>query len=355
MEKQEGVTRSGFIDFIKGVSIIGVFIIHVILLIPPGHDYFMLGQFIDVLFRFAVPVFIGVLGYMTYKKYINIDNWSVFIKSKFLILGVPYILWSIVYLYFVPNHYYIPKTDIGLFSGIFLGDAEVHLYFMIAYFLFILLTPSIVAVLKSFSRRFMSKILLLISMLHLLYIAIMENVLLSRNTELINNTFYIVTEGKLPIHWLIYYCSGVVLAMYIKKFSSWLKRNELLIRFSVPIIVLLNVLLIVVLLITNRSQVIYFSPYLYPITLSAVILLFIFYKTLFFEKANGYIAYLGKNTFQFYLSHILFIKVVFIYVFNSDITIINLMATFILSFIMTIIYTILYNRFINYPKKRRRS
>ena len=46
----------------------------------------VLGLYIDHLFRFAVPIFIGILGYMTIRRYINIESWSLFYKKRYYIL-----------------------------------------------------------------------------------------------------------------------------------------------------------------------------------------------------------------------------------------------------------------------------
>ncbi|MGR9635540.1 acyltransferase family protein [Bacillus cereus] len=91
--------RNNLIDFIKSICILGVMCIHTVGLSFSVENISVLGLYIDHLFRFAVPIFIGILGYMTIRRYINIESWSLFYKKKILYIVIPF-LYLVFYLLF---------------------------------------------------------------------------------------------------------------------------------------------------------------------------------------------------------------------------------------------------------------
>ncbi|RXT04112.1 acyltransferase [Ammoniphilus sp. CFH 90114] len=314
--------RFRFLDFIKGWSILGVIVIHIELLITADHPLVVMGQIIDMLFRFAVPVFIGVLGFMTYNKYWGMDNWDSFLLHKARTYGIPYLIWSTVY-YFTPDIYYL-RPDLGVLSSVVFGYSEVHLYFMVAYFGFILLTPFIVLGGRQMTASSLTGVLVSVVILHLGLLYTAEQSIWQGSLD----TFYLNTDARLPLHWMSFYALGLLLAIHQERVVTLAKKgNKILIRVCMALSYLLFAVFLVE---SRRTYFIYYTPFLVPFSVLALLLLGGLYPRVESNRLVSFITFIGRNTFPIYLSHILWIKIAYLFVAQGQVSMIYLLLIFLL-------------------------
>ncbi|WP_284642321.1 acyltransferase family protein [Paenibacillus silviterrae] len=299
------MTRSGLIDFLRGWAILGVITIHVLLLVPKegiSEEMLYLAHWGDLLFRFAVPFFIAILGFMTYEKYRHTQSWLSFYRKKLLYVAIPFLLWSWLYTgapdIFTDYLDYVRQDA----AGILLGYAEIHLYFMIVYLGFIVLTPLVVGlfrILPSSSHPLLAWGLLLV---HLVVLYQVEADIFAGRFD----TFYIQTESHLPLHWFGYYAAGMLLSMTRSQLLSWLQRHRARIMLLGALLIPLYLVLIDSMVEMQVYLYIYHTPVLYISSGLALLLLSWLYAWVG-QRWARWIEWLGRYSFAVYLSHVLWI------------------------------------------------
>ncbi|OUB88486.1 hypothetical protein BK784_28640 [Bacillus thuringiensis serovar medellin] len=340
--------RNNLIDFIKSICILGVMCIHTVGLSFSVENITVFGLYIDHLFRFAVPIFIGILGFMTIKRYINIESWSLFYKRKILYIVIPFYIWSFIY-YLTPNVYPFTNGEEGkqYWWQILNGESEIQLYFMIAYFLFLLMTPLVICLYKKLSRVAFIIICLLLLLGHVLLLTYSDYMVWVKKMDF----WYTTLNYSLPIHWLAYYLIGILMALFEKKISHFIIRSKKYFNKSIRFAISLFLYLLVVMafLVTIRGLKPYATVYLVLLSLVALYVLFNLYDILKTKKVVGYFCFIGKNTFPIYLSHVLFIKVLF-FLLEKYLSFVNLIIIYIGCLIFSLFYTLLHNRLYNFIK-----
>lgn len=309
------------------------------LIVPNNHDDYFVIAMIDSALRFAVPFFIAILGYMTYEKYNKVKNWGEFIGRKFIYLGIPYILWSLLYIS-TPRVFPDYQDQTNFLSGIFFGDAEIHLYFMIAYFLFLLITPLVTFILRTFSKFTISLVLIFMIAAHLLLLLFVEIDIRSGNLE----TLYIRSQSKTPLHWLSFYSTGLLIALHKERVIKTFNRLKSILLYCSPFLLLLYLLGSLFFVVTQRNLYSYYTPVLYLMAVNAALIVTVMF--LIFNKTRIFrlIRYFGKNSYPIYLSHILWIKLGYILMYPGigviDLNILLLLA--IVSIGMSFLYSLIH-------------
>ncbi len=119
--------RNNVVQVFRAIAVIAVVMIHTT---PIG----VCEVYCRPLINFAVATFLFLSGYLT--KVEN-ENWMSFFKKRILRVLVPYLIWSIIYtLVNEPNQ---GLSVLG--NNLLLGDAAIHLYYILVYVQFVLLTP----------------------------------------------------------------------------------------------------------------------------------------------------------------------------------------------------------------------
>lgn len=343
--------RNDLIDFIKSICILGVMCIHTVGLSFSVENITVLGLYIDHLFRFAVPIFIGILGYMTIKRYVNIESWSLFYKRKILYIVIPFYIWSFIY-YLTPNVYPFPNGEEGkqYWWQILNGESEIQLYFMIAYFLFLLMTPLVICLYKKLSRFAFIIICLLLLLGHIFLLIYSDYMVWVKKM----NFWYTNLNYSLPIHWLAYYLIGILMAIFEKQISNFIIRSKKYFNKSVRLVISIFLYLLVVMafLVSIRGLKPYATVYLVLLSLVALYVLYNLYDILKTKKVVGYFYFIGKNTFPIYLSHVLFIKVWF-FLLEKHLSFVNLFIIYVGCLIFSLLYTLLHRRIYNLIKINR--
>lgn len=133
---------------LRGWAIVGVLIIHATGPTISHISQPTLSLYSAILFnqlaRFCVPMFFFLSGYLYARKFIGQVNYSDFIGRRIKSIGIPYLVWSFIYLSMrvvtgdIPASGLSPQVIIGVLIK---GTSYGHLYFIPAIFQFYILLP----------------------------------------------------------------------------------------------------------------------------------------------------------------------------------------------------------------------
>lgn len=274
---------------------IGVFVIHALLLFDSADSG---NQALDILFRFGVPVYIGILGYMTAHRYIHTTDWKTFYLKRVPTLVIPYILWAVIYsVQTFPNPFQYPDQRGSFFHDVVLGYAGIHLYFMVVYFGFLLLMPVIAAL----SKHNRSKGIF--TLLFVAYVVVLSAIRFDLFPGTYSFSWYWDLDFRTPFHWLGYFIIGYKLKG-VEHTLVWSRSRSLPILILAPLALLLFVAFLL-------KQGFYYTSYADPQLLlySSVIALWLatLYPWIKDSVFHTCITWLGKRSFGFYLSHVFII------------------------------------------------
>lgn len=337
--------RNHFIDFIKGISIFGVFIIHVALFLFTEETVSFFSLYADAIFRFAVPFFFGVLGYMTYTKYRSLTKWKDFYFNKFMYIVIPFLLWSALYTKMPIIFEVIEEKKMNLLLKIVLGYSEVHLYFMVPYITFILLTPLTVKLFNKLDEKVLSK---LCTWIIAIFVGVL--ILVEKSTLAGENTIFEITGARLFIQWIGYFAIGVFIAINwdkIKILFGDLKKTKSVV-FGGGIFAYIIVTMFYTL--TGKIIIPYLTPFLVLMSLLAFWLLGVLYSKVNHLKAIKGVLILGRNTFPFYLAHVFFLKVGYNLFCADKLNELNMLYTALFGFALTLLYVEFHNKAVNVHK-----
>lgn len=144
--------RLAAIEYIRGISMMGVIGIHI------GSQYIMnpaanihLVALFETFTRFSVPIFFFISAFgLFYNLNINATfDFVSFTKRRLKTVLIPYLAWSLFYLYHDGLLYGIGFPDpLHLLSILFFGNAKYQLYFMVILLWFYLLMPLWIAIVR---------------------------------------------------------------------------------------------------------------------------------------------------------------------------------------------------------------
>lgn len=137
--------RLAAIEYIRGISMMGVIGIHV------GSQYLMnpaanphLVALFEIATRFSVPIFffISAFGLFYNLKLDEPFDYPAFLKRRWKTVLIPYLTWSFFYLLHDSRLYGVGFPDpLHLLSILFFGNAKYQLYFLVILLWFYLLMP----------------------------------------------------------------------------------------------------------------------------------------------------------------------------------------------------------------------
>ncbi len=159
------------LDILRGISIIGVILIHIIGLSfhfwQEGSAVWKVFMSLDQFFRFSVPLFVFISGYTLYSKYSsNFKIWKFYSRRITRVLPW-YFFWSLI-IYIYINFTVLPGfINYPTWKLILLGKVDYHLYFVSMIFQLYLLFPVILWLYKIFKSNF---IIILFALEAILYI-----------------------------------------------------------------------------------------------------------------------------------------------------------------------------------------
>jgi probable poly-beta-1,6-N-acetyl-D-glucosamine export protein len=131
--------RDYAMDILRVLAIFAVIMIHTTTrtIQASNNDLndFSFTLFLNQIFRFAVPMFFIVSGYVLEFNYRSVP-YHTFIKKRLGKIFIPYLFWSLVYYFFI-----FKNPSESFIREIISGDASYQLYFIPALFLFYLIFP----------------------------------------------------------------------------------------------------------------------------------------------------------------------------------------------------------------------
>jgi len=121
--------------------------------------------FLNQVFRFAVPLFFLISGFVLELNYHLHENYLTYFKKRLNRIIIPYFFWSVIYYFFI----YSKNRDPNFLISLFRGDASYQLYFIPALLIFYLIFPFIHKYLKIIGNIWVMIFLFLIQMALLFY------------------------------------------------------------------------------------------------------------------------------------------------------------------------------------------
>ncbi len=273
------------VQIFRAIAVIAVVMIHTT---PIG----LCEVYCRPLINFAVATFLFLSGYLTT---IENKNWIAFFKKRILRVLVPYLIWSLIYTL-------VNERNQGLSvlcNNLLLGDAAIHLYYIIVYIQFVLLTPFMGKLAKS-KYYWLGWLIAPVSCLFFRYSWLLPGyhpgVMVSQATLLWENSF---------VAWFTFYYMGLV-------FGNRILEK----RYSLKTLVLLYVLSLFLQMAESygwqQSGIMNFATQLKLTSLLSSSLFLLIVYTVLQNKAytikSGFLVMLGDYSFGIYLSHILVMK-----------------------------------------------
>lgn len=220
--------RNHVIDNLRGICMLGVIAIHIgSLALPAGS--FPLYVLLEVLSRYSVPSFFFISGYGLFCQLKQPDSYLNFIKKRFRSVGVPYISWSLLYLFYfwlILPPGYVSWNPLHVGFTLFFGLGCYHLYFMVILLWFYFSFP-LWKNLLLYINRFNVKIgLLLLFIFQLLFNYWTTHPSIDTSTwNVLWKNFFLYRLNYLPLHYLFIFICGGFTALYQQQFLGWLQQH----------------------------------------------------------------------------------------------------------------------------------
>jgi peptidoglycan/LPS O-acetylase OafA/YrhL len=303
---------------LKAVAILSVIVIHVLSSIKPSpfvneSPFQLIAVIIDQLSRISVPLFVALSGFGLYRKYEKekVSYGSFVTKRSFRILP-QYVLWSALYFalfYFVPS-WAAATEQPGFVWQLLLGRADYHLYFVPMIFQMYLFFPLILKLFEKWPAT---------TLVGAIIVQFMWWYVFSYSGKTVTSWKYFAGDGEQYLwatNWIAYF----VLGMFLPKMWSWFDKSK-----SLFILVFIAWLFSASFTILNAVGAIQsgVDPLFalkftrYPLFLySSLAILVSTYLVAKIEKPNSLLVYLGSVSYIVYLTHTLFLRVIFHFLYS---------------------------------------
>lgn len=310
------------LDILRGLSIIGVLLIH----ISSHRINDNVGLFINQISRFAVPSFLFLSGMgLTLSNKLNEGylNFIVNLVSKIL---PPYLLWNI--LYYLVNEFE-GYSIIGFTKGVVLGTNAYHLYYVpITIFLYLIYPILLKIAAKA----------------HGLVIVLIITIISQHISLIINIDIFNLPQNV--CNWIFYFVLGIWFSDNFPSKLLIIKQNKLIIRtlFICTLFGILSESNILNVTTSMRASIILY-------TTSFILFIFSFEWNKNFIKMS--LLNLSKKTYGIYLSHVIVLMAIdFLYItlevrFVSSIYI---AVTFVSVILLSTMIALVMNLLVNFIK-----
>lgn len=312
------VTPKGESELIlRGVAILAVVGVHFLAGLPAStyttSSWQGIAVFLDQLSRISVPIFVAMSGYgLTLKYQKQVFKWPEFLRKRVFKLLPLYVLWSMIFygVFLLIPAWRSPTTPSSFLMQLLLGRADYQMYFVPMIFQLYLLFPF----LKKLVDQRPTVMLGLTFVFQLVLFA-----LFGQNVETDNSTKYLLSDQQQYVvcfSWIFYF----VLGMYLAKKQTWLQRKKSIaaMAFMIGVGTLLwatfagirqidqGVDPIVALRFTRWPILIYAS--------CALVFLLVYKRatTGLPSSIKQRLIFFGQHSYGIYLSHTLFLRVLFV-------------------------------------------
>lgn len=312
MNLTQSKPRVIYLDILRIVSILGVICIHVVSseLINSGigTSTWWWSDIFNALTRWGVPVFFMLSGALTLGSS-KLDNIPAFLKSRIVKLGIPFLIWSIIYslikqTYLLGLPITFPEVFGLLLSNIIFDQSYYHLWFIYDIFIIYLISPFLRKIVIHSTEKELQYWLGLWGVATIFYIALQQTIQLvhpdaSTYIRILNVPFVFGLSG--------YYILGYYLhnKTFTKKFKRILYLSAIV---SIPLSIFGTYFLSKMQGTLNENL---FGNFSLP-TLLTSIALFVGikstnWKKYFNESIQNFIGVISATTFGIYLIHMLVI------------------------------------------------
>ena len=315
-----------FWQYIRGISIIAVIMIHVMYQTFSNYDY--LNIFIRAIINFAVPAFIFMAGYFSKN-----EPAKVFYKKKLKRLLIPLIVWDVIYTIVM----LISKdmSFISVIKKLIISSAGYHLYYIYVLIQLFIITPILYKYIK-IKNKFLKFLPLLITPIYCLVLEVLQ---LRFNIAIPLYNYWI-------FGWFTYYYLGIL----IKNVNLNEKKiNSILVLLIFTLIISILYRMYIFKTFSNyslaTSQILSINVFY---SLFICIILFSISQKKLYIKKDSIIVKTGDYSFGIYLSHVLVLMIVKkILSFFTLPYILNICLVFLLTYTITYLINKCYYEMVN--------
>lgn len=209
------------VDVLRIISILAVIFIHTTTrTIQVSTDNFQIVPwtlFINQIFRFAVPLFFMISGFVLELNYHAHESYLTYLKKRINRIFIPYIFWSGIYYFFV----YTKHTE-NFFQALLGGDASYQLYFIPAILIFYIIFPFVHNFYKFLGSKWITILFALIELSLLYY-------------DYYVQPLQIFSPVKTALFNYFVFYAGVALANNKERFIYFIRRWKLIFLFGASI------------------------------------------------------------------------------------------------------------------------
>ena len=157
------------VDVLRILSILAVIFIHTTTRTLEVSAYALqkipFTLFLNQIFRFAVPMFFMISGFILELNYHINESYITYLKKRLNRILIPYVFWSVVYYFFI----YSKNRNPNFLNSLLQGDASYQLYFIPALLIFYLIFPFIHKYFKIIGNIWVMIFLFLVQLFLLFY------------------------------------------------------------------------------------------------------------------------------------------------------------------------------------------
>jgi surface polysaccharide O-acyltransferase-like enzyme len=211
-------TYNPVVDVLRIISILAVIFIHTttrtIQITTHNYQIIPWTLFLNQIFRFAVPLFFMISGFVLELNYHAKESYFAYLKKRINRIFIPYIFWSGIYYFFV----YTRHTE-NFFRALLGGDASYQLYFIPSILIFYLIFPFVHNFYKFLGSKWITILLVLIELSLLYY-------------DYYVHPLRIFSPVKTALFNYFVFYAGIVLANNKERFISFVRRWKLIFLFG---------------------------------------------------------------------------------------------------------------------------
>lgn len=301
------------INYLRAIAIIGVLIIHTTDDTSAVRELTGLTfslMYLEELVRFSVPMFVFVSGFVLHNKYKSELPMKEFYKKRFMVILIPYLIFSIIYCVVNEQLGTIPTVTLNsVITSIFNFNASGHFWYIKLILTFYLFYPVIIAYYEIIKDSFG------IYTFPTLFISVLIMYLLG--TFIPEFAFALAN----PFKYLIYFIFGVYINDNYEQISQSLKRVSLKKVISLIILIVSLPFFSMFLDLDPRLNTHFSSPipYYYQLTLISThilhmsIFMFCLYLTLSYKPRIEILEKIGEYSYGIFLVHAIFHNFITLY------------------------------------------
>jgi probable poly-beta-1,6-N-acetyl-D-glucosamine export protein len=294
------------IDYLRAIAIIAVLVIHTTddtAAVKKLTELTFSLMYIEELVRFAVPMFVIISGFVLYNKYRSELPMKEFYKKRFIVILIPYIIFSIIY--YIMNAYLglLPTITLdSIISSIFNFNAAGHFWYIQLILTFYVFYPAIIAYYEIIKSKFR------IYTLTILFLSVLIMYFLGS---------FIPSFGfalGMPFKYLIYFLFGIYINDNYEQIRRDLEKTSM--KKIIPLVILIVSFPLFSMFLTVDSRCsTQFSnsiPYYYQLTLISThilhmcIFLFCLYLILLYKPRIRILQKIGEYSYGIFLIHAIF-------------------------------------------------